>query len=143
MRAGSSVVGVPAAQVGETMRPLPVEPLAGAPPFVAGLAVIRGEATPVLDVAALLQSGPASPPSASGRYVTLHVGNRNVALSVDAVLALRAIPRADCAALPPLWQGPRPPAVAGLATLDRELLAVLETTCLLPEEWAAAGGGGR
>jgi purine-binding chemotaxis protein CheW len=142
MQAGAHVVGVPAAQVRETMRPLPLEPLTGAPPYVLGLAVIRGKATPVIDVAALLSGEPAAPPLHAGRFVTLRVAVRAIALSVDAIIALQAPGRAAFEALPPLWRGSRPPAVAELATVDRELLLVLETARLLPDAWAGAHAGG-
>lgn len=36
------------------MRPLPVAAVAGAPDFVAGVAIIRGDAVPVVDAARLL-----------------------------------------------------------------------------------------
>lgn len=142
MRADSRVVAVPIQHVTELMRPLPVEPLAGAPPFVLGLAIIRGTATPVIDLAALLADGAATAPQNTGRFVTLRVGHRSVALSVEAVLAIRALPRAELESLPPLWQGPHAPAVAVLGALDRELLIVLETTRLLPDDWHQSASTG-
>lgn len=132
LRSGRRVCAVPLEHVMEVMRPLPVEPLAGAPAFVAGLAVIRGQATPVLDLDALLGGNSAAIPAASGRFVTLRVANRPIALRVDAVLAIQPLAADRLAALPPLWQGPHPPAVTALGTLDRELLIVLETARLLP-----------
>ena len=60
MRAGDRVCAVPLAHVSEVMRPLPIEPLAGAPPFVPGLAIVRGKATPVVDLTAVLADGAAS-----------------------------------------------------------------------------------
>ena len=40
-RVGDLLCAVPLALVGETMRPLPVEPLAGVPSYVRGVAIIR------------------------------------------------------------------------------------------------------
>lgn len=51
---GSRIGALALRDVRETMRPLPVEPLMGAPPFVLGLATIRGFPTPVVDVGRLL-----------------------------------------------------------------------------------------
>lgn len=133
MRAGAHVVAVPIAHVVETMRPLAVEPLAGAPAFILGISIIRGQPTPVLDVAALLTERPAMPPRVSGRFVTLRLTGRQVALSVDSVLALRSLQSDALESLPPLWQGPQPSAVSALATLDRELAIILETSWLLPD----------
>lgn len=45
---------LPLAHVVETLRPLPVRGLAGAPSFVLGLALLRGQAVPVVDAAQLL-----------------------------------------------------------------------------------------
>lgn len=145
MRADSRVVAVPVLHVVESMRLLPVEPLAGTLPFVLGLAIIRGSATPVVDLAALLADGAGVAPVASGRFVVLRVGSRRVVLSVEAVLAVRALARAELESLPPLWQGSHPPAVAALGALDRELLIVLEATRLLPDDWRhpANEGGAR
>jgi purine-binding chemotaxis protein CheW len=53
-RIGSSIGALALKDVRETMRPLPIEPLAGTPPFVLGLAIVRGFPTPVIDAARLL-----------------------------------------------------------------------------------------
>jgi chemotaxis signal transduction protein len=55
-------------------------------------------------------------------------------LHVEAVLGIRTLEPAQLAALPPLWQGADAPAVTALATLDRELLLVLEAARLLPDD---------
>ena len=123
---------MPIAHTVEVMRPLPVEHLAGAPPFVLGLAMIRGNATPVINLAALLATSAAAPVAAAARFVTLRVGSRGVALYVEAVLAIHTLVPAQLAALPPLWHGVNSPTVA-LGTLDRELLLVLEAARLFPE----------
>src|SRR5882757_8443766 len=89
-RVGAKVCGLPLARVIETMRPLHVEPLAKLTGFVAGLALIRGRPTPVIDARQLL----GSPSEAgAGRYVTLGLDERNgqrvAALAVDEVLGIR------------------------------------------------------
>lgn len=134
MRIPHGQCAVPLAHAGEVMRPLPVEPLAGAPAGVLGLAVIRGRATPVVDLGALFNDGRAGAPADSARYVMLRAGDRLVAILVEAVAGIRTVDLARFEALPPLWQGPRPPAIAALGTLDRELLLVLEATRLLPAD---------
>ena len=134
VRIDSRIVGVPVPHVVESMRPLPVDPLAGAPEFVLGLAVIRGSATPVVDLAALLTDGVAAPSRSTDkpRFVLLRVGGRSVALKVQEVLAIRELEREGLESLPPLWQGQHPPAVAALGVLDHELFLVLEAARLLP-----------
>ena len=134
-RARGRLCALPLPQVVETMRPLPVTPLAGAPAFVRGLCVIRGEPLPVVDLAALL-FGPAE--DEPTRFVTLRVGERRVALATGEVIGVRTLP-ASGAPLPPLLAAGGD-AVAALARLDGALLLVLSGARLLPEAaWAAAG----
>lgn len=142
MRAGPWLCAVPIAHTAEVMRPLPIEALAGAPAFVLGLAVVRGQPTPVIDLAALLGGGAAAPAAAASRFVTLRTGTRGVALQVEAVLAICALDRAQLEALPPLWHGADVSVVAMLGMLDRELLVVLETARLLPEDGGDLPGKG-
>jgi purine-binding chemotaxis protein CheW len=117
--------------VRETMRPLPAVPVAGAPAFVLGAAVIRGAPTPVVDLAALLGD------RAGGitRFVTVDAGGRRVALAVDAVRGIEEIDRAALAELPPLLAG-FGDAVIALGAVDGALLALLESAALLPPEVA-------
>jgi purine-binding chemotaxis protein CheW len=62
----------------EIMRPLPIEAIAGMPPFVLGVSIIRGTPTPVVDLGLIL----GAPGSGAERFVTLRLGQRQVALSV-------------------------------------------------------------
>lgn len=132
-RVGAKLCALPLGCLRETMRPLPVEPLAQTADFVTGLAVIRGLATPVLDARKLLGS-----PSdlAPGRYVTLDLGaqgSRVVALAVDAVVGVRDVPSALLGELPSLARDSERGVVSAVATLDRELLLVLEQARLVPD----------
>jgi purine-binding chemotaxis protein CheW len=111
----------------ETMRPLPVEPLRGAPPFVLGISIIRGAPTPVVDAAALIGATGSTP----RRFVTIRTGTRIGALAVDAVIGVHAL--ASLAALPPLLDAARDVAAA-IGTLDAELLVVLDTARLVPDD---------
>lgn len=135
-QAGSRLCGFPIEHIAETMRPLPVETLAGMPPFLLGLAVIRGIATPVVDLGSLVSgSARRAPPT---RYVTVKAGPRQAALAVDAVLGIRAMPASTRAGLPPLCKDARAEFVELIATLDGDLLLVLESAKVVPSEvWAA------
>jgi purine-binding chemotaxis protein CheW len=137
------------------MRPLPVEPVAGAPSFVLGLAVIRGQPTPVIDAARLLSSGansvgrPAPDPvlpdatapdpvsMPARRFVTLRVGERTVALALDAVLEVRLLPPELLNDTPSLL-GSGTESVSALGALDTQLLLVLEAGRLIPESLLTA-----
>lgn len=136
-RSGTRLCALPLETVRETMRALPLEAVPGMPPFLSGLAVIRGAPVPVLDLACLL-GAPAAGAPAGARFVTLELGRRQVALAVDAVLGVRALDAAAPAGLPPLLQSAEAAFLATLGTLDAELLLVLQAGCLLPEAlWQA------
>lgn len=122
------------------MRPQPVRAFAGVPEFIRGLAVIRGAAVPVVDAASALfpEDGSSNP----RRFVTLRTANRRLALAVDQVLGVRDIDASQLAELPPLLSGAREHAVSAMGTLDRELLMVLRSGRLVPDEvWTALDAG--
>jgi purine-binding chemotaxis protein CheW len=120
--------GLPVAAVIEVTRPLPVERLVGAPEFVLGLSVIRGEPIPVVDLAHLLSGRPGTP----SRFVVVRVSGRRVALAVDAVVGIREVPQAQVHQLPPLLQAGEGRGVAAMGALDADLLLVLNSAHLLP-----------
>ena len=128
-RVSSRLCALPLTHVRETMRPLPIEPIAGVQAPVSGVAIIRGEAVPVLDMSRLLIGAEAQPQ----RFVTLRVGDRSVALAVDAVVGIRTIPAEASQDLPPLLREADGDAVARIGTLDAELLVVLQDSRLLPD----------
>ncbi len=139
---GSRIGALALRDVRETMRPLPVEPLMGAPPFVLGLATIRGFPTPVVDVGRLLgpsesSFAPAHPPSAA-RFVSLRLGERTAALAVDAVLDVRSVSSQILASTPPLLREASASVVSVVGALDTRLLIVLEAARLVPDSvWSA------
>lgn len=139
-RARGRLCALPLDTLVETMRPLPVTPVAGAPAFVRGVSFIRGAPVPVVDVGALL--GAPEPPDAT-RFVSLRVGDRRVALALEEVLGFRKLASESLSALPPLLRGASEEAVSAVAVLDAELLLVLEAARLVPESlWSALDGGG-
>lgn len=138
-RVGRRFLAVPVRHVDETMRPMAIEPLAGAPAFVSGLAVIRGVPTPVVDGGALLGApGEARP----GRLVVLRVDTRRVALAVDAVSGLRSLAEASLHEVPPLLSEANADAVQAIGTLDAALLLVLRAARVLPEATEAVAERG-
>jgi purine-binding chemotaxis protein CheW len=139
-RVGDLLCAVPLALVGETLRPLPVEPLAGVPAYVQGVAIIRDRPTAVIDTAALLTDRTGSP----SRFVTLTAGDRPIALAVDAVVGVATLPEDVTGALANILQSSRLAAVAAAGTLDGALLLALEGTRIVPDDvWDAMAAGGR
>lgn len=116
----------------ETMRPLPVSRVAGLPDFVAGVAVVRGAAVPVVDLGRLLGSGAEIPPT---RFVTARAGGRTIALAVDEVRGIRQLEpgRLDALAAPV-----RASLIDAVGVTGGELLMVVRAGRILSDEiWGA------
>jgi purine-binding chemotaxis protein CheW len=127
-RTGSRHFALPISHVVETMRILPIESLAGAPPMVCGLAIVRGVPTPVVDAALLF----GTEPGRRDRMVTVRVGRRIVALAAEAVVGIRMVPAEALAALPPLLSDAG--AVAALKPLDQDLVFFLHAARIVPDD---------
>jgi purine-binding chemotaxis protein CheW len=128
--AGGKACALPLSQVIETMRPLPVEAFPNAPMFVSGLALIRGEPLPVIDLSALLGVQHAS----VARFVTVKVAERRVALAVQAVLGVRDLSQALLVTLPPLLREANADRITAVGRLDSQLLFLLSSMQLVPAE---------
>jgi purine-binding chemotaxis protein CheW len=113
---------LPLAQILEVMRPLPVEPLADAPAFLRGIAVIRGAPVPVLDLGRLFGQEKTAP----ARFVTVRVGGRVLALAVAEVLAVRREDEVGPHAAVPLLREVAKETVSSIGALDSEALLFLE-----------------
>ena len=138
-RTGTRFCALPVGLVIETMRPLPIEVLAGMPSFVRGLSVIRGIPTPVVDAGALLATRESV---GATRFVTLRAGGRQVALAFETVLGVRSLSVASLEELPPLLHDAGAELVSALGTLDAELLIVLQSARILSDEnWRTLDSG--
>ena len=137
---GARACAIPLHHVAETMRPLPIEPVAGTPGFVRGVAVIRGAPTPVIDLKALLGNGENS--ATYGRVVTIKLGERRVAVGVDGVVGLRNLDSAQLGELPPMLRDVAADLIEAIGTRDAQLLVVLRAARIVPDEvWATLAAG--
>jgi purine-binding chemotaxis protein CheW len=118
------------AHVIEIMRPLPIEPVAGAPEIVLGLSVIRGVPVPVVALAALFHADL----GVSTRFVVVRSGEKHVALAVDEVLGIREFSPSVYQVMPPLLRDAARGAVETIGALDSELFFVLNTASIVPDE---------
>lgn len=117
------------------MRPLPTEWVPKAPPYVRGVAIVRGTPTPVVDLNLLLGVDDASPPA---RLVTLKLeAGRRVAVLVDEVLGVRDRGDLPEGQVPPLLQDAADEFVDDLTRLDRQLLSILRAGALVPADMVA------
>jgi chemotaxis signal transduction protein len=138
LKLDSARVAIELSHVAEIMRPLPLEPISQMPPFMLGLSVIRGSPVPVIALDAVL-GGKCN--ESVGRFVTLHIDTRMIALAVKDVLGVGSIDRAGLEALPPLLLNASAAAVELIGTLDSQLLIVLHTSRILTEEmWQSFSG---
>ena len=137
VRAERLTCALPLRAVSEIMRPLPLRTLAGLPSYVGGASIIRGQATPVVDLSLLLGGQRLAQPA---RYVVLR-GGSPVALAVDDVLGVRALSRESLGGLPRLLVDFGSEHVRSLGSLDGELVPVLASTIVLPDEaWERVRG---
>lgn len=130
VQAGKRGYAIPLELVSETMRPLPVTPIAGAPLAVQGLSVIRGAPVPVVDLAMLL--GSHDPATKSTRFVALWTQGRTFALQVDGVVGIRELDWNQLDELPPVLGANGP--VEAISIVDQELLIVLGGARFVPDE---------
>lgn len=134
--AGTRTCAIPAQDVVEIMRSLPIEPIAGLPEFVRGVSVVRGVPIPVIDLAALLQTGDS--PDSCRRFVTIRIGERRAAVAVREVIGLRNLDLTQLRELPSLLQGSESELIQAIGARDAELLIVLRSTRIVPDEiWTA------
>jgi purine-binding chemotaxis protein CheW len=131
VEAAGLTAAIPLESAREIMRPLPIAVVAGSPPFVLGLSVIRGASVPVVDLGALL--GRPAGREELGRFATLVVEGRSVAVAVRAVSGIVDLDPETLSGLPPLLSHAANDVVDALALHDTGLLLVLKATRLVLE----------
>jgi purine-binding chemotaxis protein CheW len=132
---GARACAFPLHHVAETMRPLPIQQVAGTPSFVCGVSVIRGTPTPVVDLKALLEHCENS--SSYGRFVSLKLADRRVVIGVDSVVGLINLDTVQLGELPPLLKDLTADLIESFGSRDEQLLLVLRAARIVPEEvWA-------
>jgi purine-binding chemotaxis protein CheW len=133
---GARACAFPLHHVAETMRPLPIQHVAGTPGFVSGVSVIRGTPTPVVDLKALLENCENIP--SYGRFVSLKLEDRRVVIGVDSVVGLIHLDSTQLGELPPLLKGLNADLIESFGSRDAQLLLVLRAARIVPEEvWTA------
>lgn len=129
VRAGGERFAVPLERVREAARPRRITPLPGAPPAWCGVALVRGEALGVVDVAAAVGLRPSAAPGAQGAPLVVVLHGCDHAILVDAIDGVETLPPERVAAAPP-GRG----AVSGVVAEETGFLSLLDVDRL-------AGGG--
>lgn len=129
VKVGKTLCGLPLGEVREVMRPLTLERNQSLPECVLGTCVIRQTPTPVIDLSAVT-GRPAGIPE---RFVTVSVGERQVALAVEAVLGAIQIDARKFQEASPLVCGGAA-AIQALTVLDSQLVYLMNSARLLPNE---------
>jgi purine-binding chemotaxis protein CheW len=130
---------VPVAATIETLRPLPLERLPGAPRGILGVSIIRGATVPVVDMAALFDE----PEGSASRWVLVRAGERRLGLAVSRLIGVCEIDEAAEVLGPAGAALVAAPFVTAVATHAGRLLAVLDVARILPEARAGALAGAR
>lgn len=126
-RAGGRRFAVPLDRVRGAVRPKRIAALPGAPPFYAGLALVKGEALGVIDARrALVEDGAQEPEKAGVRSVLLLFEGESRALLVEKVEGIEEI-APSCLSAPP----PSARHVSGLREYEGRFLSVVDVDSLL------------
>ncbi len=131
-RAGPHLAAIGLEHVTVVTRPLPVRAMAGVPPYVRGICVLRGRPVPVVDVAALL--GGDREPVGADRFVGVGTGAQASALAVDSVIGVRDLPPDSLHDLSVVAG----PACAAVGAAGPEPLLLVSVGRVIPDSvWAA------
>ncbi|MDQ0395529.1 chemotaxis protein CheW [Labrys monachus] len=110
-RSERRLYALPAEDVLEVMQTPDVARVPRAPPFLLGIANLRGMATPLASLSGLL-GRQVPPPASSSRAIVLNIGQR-VAIVVDGLSALVSIEPDQLESAGAAWAGERGEAVSG------------------------------
>lgn len=131
VRSGTWLCAIPLTEVRETMRRLPIRPVTGSPPFVRGIALVRGSYIPVIDLRILLGESDEHEQNTCHFFVTVQFGDQRAALETDAVIGAQHIPLSVLDPLPSLLSEAMSTFVEKLGSLNQKHLAFCSTVKLL------------
>lgn len=135
-RAGPVFCALALDEVVETMRPLATRPLAGTPPYVLGLTIMRGAPAPVIDMTRLLTGIDGM----VERYVAVEAGRGLIACATGPVLGVQDVRVAPPDGPAALFTGVSTSLIAAVGTIGAEPLLLLRSIRAVPDEvWEAAG----
>jgi purine-binding chemotaxis protein CheW len=135
VRVRAWISALPSKFVIEVMRRLPIQPVVGAPSFILGMSIVRGEVTPVISLGLLLGSTERTLPE---RFVLVQAGQRRAVIGVDEVMGVDVIDEKRLDDAPGLLSEVLPRDVTRIGVLDSTVLVMLEGGKLLSDDtWRA------
>jgi purine-binding chemotaxis protein CheW len=135
-RTGDRFYALPLDQVAETMRPLPIEKLVSAHPFIRGLSIVRGLPIPVLDLGAMF----GDQERGAQRLVRVKLADRCIGLLVESVSGVRAMAPDSYHQVPPLLRDAAGDVISAIGVLDKKLLLFLQTSRMAPQAMLVEAG---
>ncbi|MBI2568903.1 MAG: purine-binding chemotaxis protein CheW [Candidatus Schekmanbacteria bacterium] len=129
---GRELYGVDIVKTREILRLLPIRSLPNTPPFLEGVATVRGELIPIIDLRKRFASGSAGP-ERDARIVVLRSEEAvDIGVIVDAVCEIAVVETADLKAAPPLLTMLDAAYLLGIAERkDGGAVAIIDTDKLL------------
>lgn len=128
--AGGHTCALPLAAEMELMRPLDVEPLPDVPPFVLGMALVRGVPVPVIDLPRLLEAQRENAPHR--RWIFSRRNDQALVLAVESVDGVAELDRAALEAAPTFGSRTDDALVSAIALHEQRLFWLLETARIVP-----------
>ncbi len=138
---GPACYALPVERVREVLRVPWISKLPRSPEALLGVVNVRGQVLPVLDLRALL-GHPSRPPDRHARLLVARSGEVEAGLVVERVRSIAEIPRRDLRE-PPTLSGSLPrELIAGQASHEGSLVALLNLDAVLERCRATLRGGG-
>lgn len=126
---GDDRFAVDVGQVREVLRTPPLTRLPGAPEYVRGVANLRGEVVPVVDLRVKL--GEPEGDHEDTRVVVCELEGEVIGIEVDEVQEVATLDTEQIHPAPRRWVEQSQQAVTGIARLDEELILVVDLARLL------------
>lgn len=141
-RVAETAMAVPVAQVEYVERLGALMPVPGAPPFLRGVASLRGQVVPIVDLAERLGLGH-HPLGPRARVLVVREEGQVVGMAVDDVLRVLYVPEDTVHPPPPVVARVSARFLAGVAHLQGDVVLVLNLQRVLTPEEAEAVRGAR
>ncbi|BAS28787.1 chemotaxis protein CheW [Limnochorda pilosa] len=126
---GGDRFAVGVTDVREVLRTPPLTRLPGAPPYVRGVANLRGEVVPVVDLR--MKLGAPENPHHDSRVLVCELEGEAIGIEVDDVQEVSTLDQSQIHAAPRQWSDEARAPLTGIARVEDELILVVDLPRLL------------